>query len=93
MKEGSRYMSNRFRHRRQSIEHSKVDKPEMVWIRYPINGKMVPAQILKRGPLFLRVIITGTDTPLTLTRQKVVGLFSYVTDNIWLETNGEVIKS
>jgi len=82
-------MANRRSYRTVSIEQSKIDKPDIIRIHNKINGKVVRAQVLKRGPLFLRVVPEGTDDPILLTRQSVTHRYSFTGSNLLLETNGE----
>lgn len=85
-------MANRKRYRSVSIEQSKIDKPTIVHVHNKINGKIVQAVVLKRGPLFIRVLPEGSYDPIVLTRQQVTHRFSYTYAGLLLETNGERIQ-
>jgi hypothetical protein len=82
-------MANRRQYRTVTIDQSKIDKVDIIHIHNKINGKIVRAQVLKRGPLFIRVVPEGSMDPLLLTRQSVNHRYSYTGTNLLLETNGE----
>jgi hypothetical protein len=82
-------MANRRRYRTFSIDQSKVDKPDVVHVHNKVNGKIVRAQVLKRGPLFIKVVPEGSMDAIILTRQAVHHRYSYTQSELLLETNGE----